>query len=543
MKSPKQSWDMEADVVVVGSGSGAFICAMTSAVRGAKVVLVERAAKVGGGTAYSGGHVWMPNNHRMAEVGLADSREEALTHLRRISGGRHSEEVLLAYVDHGPKALEHVERLADFQFEVDRGAPDYFAELPGGKMAGRSLNAPLFASKSLGEWEDKLIASPHFNIPTTHFEVSKWGGRSNVKGWDWGLIGKRLEEGMRGWGAAYSGYLLRGCLKHGVKILLNTRARALVTDGAKGTTGIRVEQDGRSLLIRGRQGVLLGCGGYEWNKEMKSRLPWPEFVSNSVPTNEGDGITMAVAVGAATATFPEGLGPALHIPGEEQMGKPLYRSCLSQIAAPGAIVVNRAGRRFGNESFMMSIDEGLRSFDARTQSYPNIPAYMIVDQKYKDSYAIGTTMPGDEAPSWLSRGKTPRELAQKLGIDAEGLEDTVARFNDYARRGVDPEYHRGEKAFERGHSIASHQSNPCLAPLEHPPFYGVEVYYCSAGTRSGVVINGNAQVLDVNGAALPGLYACANTAAHLVCGMGYNSGLTLGQSTVFGYLAALHMAR
>lgn len=544
MVKPTGSWDMERDMVVVGSGSGAMTCALTAAQRGAKVIMVERAPKLGGGTAYSGGLIWMPNNRYMAEAGIPDSREEALTHLRRISGGKHDEKIMQTFVDTGSGVIQFVEKHAKFKFQMS-DMPDYNTELPGGKEKGRTLYSPLFDAKELGPWQDKLIVSPHYPLPTTYGEVASWGGTDNVQAFPWDILGKRMKENIRGFGGAYPGYLLKACLAYKVEILLDTRARDLVLDETGRVIGIKAEKDGCAVFIRGRKGVLLGCGGFEWNEEMKKHMPWPDFKASTVPTNEGDGHIMALKIGAAmriAGNLP--LIACVGVPGEEHMGKPLYRLANHQMNTPGAITVNRQGKRFCNENFWQSYVEAMCFFDRETQSYPNIPAYIIFDQDHKDHYAVGVTMPGEEAPGWIRHGNTLRELATNLSMNPGNLADTVATFSEYARKGKDPEFHRGDKFYDRWSAGGHHKPNPCLAPIERPPFYGMEVQVGSPGTMLvGLVTSSKASVVTVDGEAINGLYACPNTAAHLAFGIGMISGSSMSQGMVFGYIAAQDATR
>jgi 3-oxosteroid 1-dehydrogenase len=533
------AWDDESDVVVVGSGSGALTFALTAADRGASVILLERAPQLGGGTSYAGGLVWIPNNHHIAEEGLSDSEEDAFAYLHRISGGKHHEDVMAAFVKRGPEVVRYLEEKAGFTFEISKNSPDYNAELEGGKESGRALAAPLFDSAGLGEWQDKLLHSPHFEQQSTFPEVTRWGGINNTGEFDANILTERKNRGIVGWGMAYIGYLLKACLDGGVRILLEHRARELVMDGDE-VAGVLVDTaDGRKR-IRATRAVMLGAGGFEWNAELRKRMPWPDFQPYSVPTNEGDGVLMGLKVGAAMATLDVTSSFSIKIPGETHMGHQLYRIASLEVAAPGTLVVNRAGKRFGNESFWPSVNDGMRYYDPELQVYPNMPAWAVFDQDHKDHYPIANIPPGNPAPDWLVRADTLAGLAEELGIDPDGLNQTVAVFNEYAVEGVDPDFHRGARALDaKFGGDLRHKPNPCLGEVKKAPYYAVEIHLSTSGTRSGLVIDANGRVKDVFGAPIPGLYACPNTAAHLACGLGYTSGLVIAQSTVFGHLAAL----
>jgi 3-oxosteroid 1-dehydrogenase len=104
-----EKWDMELDLVCVGSSSGGLVAAIVGHDLGLGTVVLEKADVLGGATAISGGVIWIPFNHHMLEMGLADSREEALTYVRGLSLGRHDEENLAAYLDNGPEMIRYME--------------------------------------------------------------------------------------------------------------------------------------------------------------------------------------------------------------------------------------------------------------------------------------------------------------------------------------------------------------------------------------------------------------------------------------------------
>jgi 3-oxosteroid 1-dehydrogenase len=146
------------------------------------------------------------------------------------------------------------------------------------------------------------------------------------------------------------------------------------------------------------------------------------------------------------------------------------------------------------------------------------------------------------SPPWLPQADTLEALARKIGVDAEGLAATVARFNGFAREGVDRDFRRGESAYDHFYGDPDHKPNPNLGAIEKPPFYAIEVFPGSIGTKGGPKVDVDAQVLDVEGAPIRGLYAAGNVMAG-VTGPGYpGAGSTIGTAMTFGYLAARHAA-
>ncbi len=215
---------------------------------------------------------------------------------------------------------------------------------------------------------------------------------------------------------------------------------------------------------------------------------------------------------------------------------------------PGSILVDRRGCRFVNEAlpYLDVVDAIYRNHRAGN---PCVPAFLIFDATFRRKYPCGPLLQGSVRPDWtlpqrLRRGyvkkaQSVEALAGLLGIDPGGLGATVARFNEAARAGCDREYHRGESVFERYYGDEAVQPNPCLAPIEKPPFYGLEVYPGDLGTMGGLKVDARARVLTGSGEVIPGLYAIGNCSASAV-GRSYpGPGSTLGPATTFGYIAAL----
>jgi succinate dehydrogenase/fumarate reductase flavoprotein subunit len=138
-----KNWDFETDVMVVGSGGGAFTAAILSHDHGARVVILERTDKVGGTTSVSGGAFWIPMNTHMKDLGVEDSREEALAYCKALSDGRVDEKLIETFVDNGYKALEYLEKNTPVVYEV-MTMPDYHPEFEGAKRKGRSIEPGIY---------------------------------------------------------------------------------------------------------------------------------------------------------------------------------------------------------------------------------------------------------------------------------------------------------------------------------------------------------------------------------------------------------------
>ncbi len=180
-----------------------------------------------------------------------------------------------------------------------------------------------------------------------------------------------------------------------------------------------------------------------------------------------------------------------------------------------------------------------------------VPAYLVFDSVYRSRYPLGPMLPSNFQPDWavpknawqeIARSDTLAGLADKLGIDAAGLEHTVARFNHYAGTGVDEEFDRGGQAYDRYYGDHEVQPNPCLGTLEKAPFYGVKIYPGELGTKGGLQTDTRARVLDVGGEVIDGLYAIGNCSAPVTGSTYPASGATLGSAMVFGYIAGAEAA-
>jgi 3-oxosteroid 1-dehydrogenase len=528
MSNMPEKWDLEVDLVAVGSSSGGLVGSIVGHDLGLDTVVLEKADTIGGGNALSGGVIWIPNNHYMVDEGLSDSREEALTYIRRIAMGRHDEEKTIAYLDNGLELLRYIEENTPLKLIIAPNCPDYSAELPGGKTNGRTLIPdPLRMAVLLAEATqrlpliDKVRRSPVtaiFGLPDEVFVA----GRS--------LIGP----------------LVIACCDRGINILTSTRARKLIVDQGR-VIGLLAERDGHDFFVKGNRAVLLATGGYEWNGEMNRRfLHGLPIHATTNPQNEGDGHIMGMEVGAAIALMDHTMWcPTIHIPGEEIDGRQFYRFFLMQCRNPGAIVVNRYGKRCFNESHGLDACHPFLARDLVKSEYTDLPMFWIADQSNRDKYYCGSLAPGESADKaeWLYCADTIHELAEELGLPPDNLEETVLRFNRFARDGIDPDFQRGQTIYDRSTGDPENEPNPSLGPLEKPPFYGIQIYPGTAGHQGGLVTNANAQVINSMGDIIPGLYATSNTAAHTDIGFGYQSGFANWRSMVWGYVAAQHIVK
>jgi 3-oxosteroid 1-dehydrogenase len=543
------TWDLDVDVVCVGSGLGGLTAAIAAHDQGASVVVLEKAPKLGGVCAYSGGEVFVCCNHKMDAEGRPDSPDEAMRYLSFLAGGYADPELQQILFEEGPVVARYLEDRAGVRWKIIRDFPDYhYPHAPGTAASGRYLEVELFEGAQLGPWQKKTYLSPHMPPGINHDELFAWGGLATITKWDFALMGKRIGKDIRGMGPAMMGYLVKAAMiDRAIPAHVETPVRRLVVDGGR-VVGVEAERAGAPLRVRARRGVVLAIGGYDWNRKLARQYEQlPEWYSMCQPSVEGDNIVVGGEVGAALARVPSynlGMFFGYRIPGEEHDGQPLFRASWEG-GYPHALWVNRAGRRFGDESFYRDYLPKCHAWDGLTQDHPNYPPFLIFDQSYRDKYAFATYLPGMDAPEEvLARAATPRELAVKLGVDPDGLEDTIARFNRHAVEGVDPEFGRGSYPWAAMMTGDKSRPNPNLGPLDRPPYYGVQLVPVGVGVNSiGLETNRFAQVMHVRGHAIAGLYACGNSAAALDTGAGYQSGLSNLRGMTWGFIAGQHAAR
>lgn len=524
-----ERWDVDVDLVAVGSSMGGFLAAIYGHDLGLKTVLLEKAATMGGGTALSGGAIWIPFNKYMLQMGITDSREETLGYVRRVSMGHHDEDILAAYLDACNEMLDYVEKKTCLKMacQSDASRTEYSPDLPGGKPMGRKL------------WPDPQVMPPILEEAAKKYPMLAKVRRDPVKR----LIGPRPPWVQ---GPGLIAPLIMACVDRGIDMLTGTRAKELIVQDGR-VIGLRAEREGKDFFVRGRRGVLLATGGFEWNEEMNKRFIYsPPLHAYTAPTNEGDGHIMGMEVGAALALMDHSIfQPGLSLPTDivEEGGKRLYRPFIH--GYPGMILVNRHGKRCCDECFYPDMGRAFVAYDRIRAEFANYPIFWICDQSFRDMIPVGNLKRGQEMDGWMVRGETLPELAEKLGISGANLTETVERFNGFAREGRDPDFHRGESTFDRqwGEFVfPGRKPSPVLGPLEKPPFYGVKPELTTAGNLGGLVTDAKSQVIDVRGEVIPGLYCTSNTQAMLLLGHHYDSGAAQGKSAVFGYIAARHMA-
>ena len=537
------TWDLEADVVVLGSGGAAMTAAIAAHDFGAgDVVILEKSGMVGGTTAMSGGMLWIPGNHHQLEAGITESDEDIVAYLDALAPEQLDPETLGAFMENGPELIRYLADKTPVRFHAYADFPDYQPYMPGAKPdGGRSLDNDAFSFERLGKWATRVNPSK-MAYPLRGSLMEAVAGTLDAE-----TLAEREAGDYRGLGQALAGALFKAVLDRNIPVEFEKRARKLVKYGARIIGVIAEDAHGRPFHVRARRGVVIATGGFEWNEMLvKAFLRGPMTGPVSVPENEGDGLLMAIEAGAQLGNMQNAFWQQSVLEMKPQRGaKPNFLLGSDERARPGAILVNAAGKRFVNEAANYNaMGKAVVAFDAGTHTYANLPYWLIIDQRYKDKYPTFTSAPGGPIPTYMLQAATLEELAAKAGIDADGLVATVARFNGMVAKGHDYDFNRGDNSYDNFYmwgDPAFEAPYRTLGMIDQGPYYAVKMESGALGTSGGPKTNGNAQVLDWDGNPIAGLYAAGNAMAG-VLGEAYGgAGGTLGPGMTFGYIAGRHL--
>ena len=538
-------FDETADVLVVGSGAAGASAAIFAKDAGAgEVVLVEKALLFGGTTAKSGGVYWIPNNSFLRERGITTPRNAMLREMASHSyphlyqgdsptlGLPENEyELLVAFYDNAAPA---VERLAEIGALVSQPA-----EVPFGPMP------------------DYFEDSREDLVPVDR------------------RLWPRKADGSFGLGDEMVRQLKSGCEQIGVEIRMGEAAAKILANEEGQVVGLETQRtDGSSRRLRARRGVIFGSGGYTHNAEMMLHYqPGPLYGGCAVPTNQGDFITMAGALGAKMGHMQSAWYAEIVLEQALQ-----FSSTPDDVFMPpgdSMILVNRLGKRVVNEK--ANYNERTQAhfyWDPVSHDWPNRFLFMVYDQRTAELYGGRFPLPaaGTQAP-YVLKADTLTDLAREIDARLEGYADRtggftldiefpdrlasqIRRFNKFADKGVDLEFDRGGHVYDRDwhsriwsfpnqdteHALGT-KPNPTMHPISADgPYYAIVLAAGTLDTNGGPVIDSNAQVLDVHSRPIAGLYGAGNCIASPTGRYYYGGGGTLGPALAFAYIAGRTVA-
>jgi 3-oxosteroid 1-dehydrogenase len=550
------TWDSTVDLVIVGSGGGGMVAALAAADAGASALVLEKQDRLGGSTAMSGGILWVPNNPVMLADGVPDSYEDAMVHFEAVVGDvgpASSFERRHAFLTAGPEMVTFLQERG-VSFVHCPGYSDYYSSAKGGHDVGRGIEPVPFDGRVLGEWLEKLQPGlaqslglavmtnearslSHYNRSIGAFAVST---RVVLRTYTARLRRQALLTN----GASLIAQMLNIAIARGIPVWTETPLEELIVEDGR-IVGVRAVRAGTPVLIRAREGVLLASGGFAHNPEMRqqyggdqpNRARW----SIANPGDTGEVLQLAMRHGAKTDLMDEAWW--LPSPRTGRFGQ----STLDQARQrPRTIYVDAAGQRFVNESnSYMEVGKAMYARDSTSRA---VPCWLIFDDRYRKRYAHQRSSPGRFPRKLLESGMlkqawTLGDLAHMCGIDSSGLSETVERFNQNAAQGTDPDYGRGESAYNLALGDPNHRVHPCLGPIDEPPYYAVQVVPGDIGTCGGLVTNEHAQVVDQDERPMGGLYATGNGTATVMGRHYLGPGASIANTMVFGYVAARHATR
>lgn len=560
-----EAWDEERDVLVFGTGAGGMAAALFARRKSLDVLLCEKSSQVGGTTASSGGVLWIPNSAEARAAGVDDSPAKTREYLRHLMGRYYDPDLIDAYVASAPLAAAALQEGTEVRLRLMTGMSDYEASRPGGMASGRSLEPLRFDGRRLGR-DFELVRAPirrlmllgglYIDKRRVDEFLNPFASLSNFVG-VLRTLARYATDRLRysrgtdvGAGNALIASALLSVRRLGIPLWLDAPLVELLGDAHQGVLGAVVRREGRLVRVRARRGVVLATGGFPRNPALLAELApgFPHDQTVAFEGNVGDALIAARKLGAAVETdlsnpcFWTPTSKLQHPDGSEET---ILYGYLDR-GRPGVIAVNDAGKRFVNESNSYHhivagmFQDGMRA-DSRF--------YLVCDRRFLWRRGMGLIRPfrfslrRHVRSGYIAEGRTIGELARRIGIEPDALEQTVQRHNDFCITGVDLDFGKGSDPYNRQFGDASVKPNPNLLPIRHGPFYALRIYPASLGTTVGLKTDADGRVLAESGQAIAGLHACGNESACVFRGAYPGGGATLGPGVVTAYRAVEMLAR
>jgi succinate dehydrogenase/fumarate reductase flavoprotein subunit len=557
---------MKCDLLVIGSGASGLAAAVTAAWHGLDVVVVEKEPVFGGATAWSGGWMWVPGNPLAKRAGIHEDPQQARTYLRNELGDRYDPARVDAFLDNCAEMVAFFEENTALQFVDGNAIPDIHGRVPGAATQGHQVIPAPYDGRELGPLigrlrktmrETSFIGMPimagtdltAFLTMTRSFKslrhVLKRVCRHLL---DLAFHGRAMQLVN---GVALVARLAKSAETLGVRLIESAPARRLILEDGT-VRGAVVATAHGEIEIRAARGVVLAAGGFPSDvarrKALFPRTPTGEEHLALPPKScSGDGISLGESAGGSLVTdlaSPVAWAPVSKV--QHADGSIGHFPHIVERAKPGVIGVLANGKRFVNEA------DGYYDYTAAmvaaAPAGQEVASWLICDHRFQRRYGLGFAKPFPLPltpylrSGYLKRGASIEELAKACGIDPAALAETVKVFNEHARQGEDPQFGRGSTPYNRKQGDPLHGPNPCVAPIEHGPFYAVKVQPGSFGTFAGLKTNGCAQVLGRGDTPIEGLYAVGTDMASVMGGFYPSGGINLGPAMTFGYIAGRHAA-
>ncbi len=491
--------ELTADVVVIGAGGAGMISAMEAADAGKSVIVVESQAMAGGNSVRATGGM----NAAKTEYQDSNEFDEDAGVEKTLKSAEES------YSDN--ETIAALAATVREQYEAYKANPEgYFDSVELFELdtlvGGKGINDPELV-KTLCEDSEDAIDWLDQNGVTLH-NVAQFGGASV----------KRIHRPVDDEGKTLSvgSYMIpileKDLEDRGVQILYSTTAeKILMEDGA--AAGIEATaKDGSKVTVHAKA-VVIAAGGFGANNDMVSKYneSLKGYISTNAPGIQGQGIIMGEEVGAATVDMDQiQLHPTVHV-AEDGSANLITEG----LRGDGAILVNKEGKRFFDE--VSTRDKVSAAENEQTDGV----VWLIVDQKMYDASKV---IQGYDSKGWMVSGSSAEELAEKMGVDAAALSETISKWNECVANKSDEEF--GRTSFAE--------------PLEDT-LYALTVQPGVHHTMGGLKINAETEVLTEDGTAIPGLYAAGEVTGG-VHGANRLGGNAVADFTVFGRIAGQQAA-
>ena len=550
----------KVDILVLGSGSAGMTAALTSALIGLDVLVIEKTNKIGGTTAYSAGSIWAPNSRHNTNIG--DSFESALQYLRNSIGKKMDEGKIKTFLHFAPRMVDFLEDETDVKLRAYSHHPDYLSNLEGATLSGRVLEPiPFRGSVLKKKFFDLRPPIPEFmlfnKIMVDRIDISHL--MNAFKKWSsfWQSIKLFAQYGLdiffynRGtrlvMGNALIGRLYYSLLKNKVPILLSTEVTSLEIDNDKVSSAI-ISYKGEQKEITVEHGTILATGGLSNQPVFRKNLMPSSLLYNSpvVHSASGDGLSLAKKLGGYLSLTIESnsfWSPASkHSRPDGSIA--VFPHFVLDRGKPGAIAIDPNGKRFVNEATTYHLfgKALLKTLD----NFPGRSCFLICDHNFIKRYGLGMIRPyGIGLSSSIKNGYVKKassfeKLGNKINVPVNTLKSTISRHNSFVKSGIDEDFGKGKDAYQKNLGDPLNLPNPCLGILDSPPFYALEIFPCDIGASAGLATNSSAQVMQENGLPINGLYACGNDMKSIMEGEYPGPGITIGTGMTFGFIAANH---
>lgn len=549
------------DFLVIGAGAGGMAAALFAAIAGKKVLLVERTPYVGGTSALSGGTTWVPLTRYMKDTPCDDSFDKVMNFLDHAVGNHSDRKLRDMFIRQGADAIHTLVDHTQVAFRACAYHPDYMADLPDATVNGRALEPLPYVAKDLGD-ALSLLRHPipeftvlggmmvnredighllnRFKTPKSFFYTGRLVARYAL---DKMLYGRTRRSVM---GHALIARMLQSLKDLQVDLLVNTEVLSLTQNDQGNVVGATLQQGDETLAVTAQLGVVMASGGFARNPEKRARL-LPSSLPKESPSAEGHSSNVHFLAEQAGAHYGEGQDqPAFWAPvstrQRQDHSTAVFPHFVFDRSKPGTFCVDLNGKRFVNET--LSYHEFGKAMLAGGPSTSR--AWIITDAKGLEKYGLGQVRLGGDNPApylkdgYLKMGQSIAELAKAIEVDANNLQESVDSINDAARLGVDHLFQRGSNNYQKANGDPAQQPNPTLGSVTQAPFYAVQLQPADIGAAQGLAGNEYAQLLDTNGQAIAGLYACGNDLHSIMGGTYPGPGITIGPAIVFAYIAIQH---